>query len=202
MRNRASIVLTGALALAGLTGGAVVVPALAAAATTEQSTAAAVGDRVDRITQALQGLVDDGTLTAEQQRRVAETLDAELPRRGPGGHGHGRGGKRLDLGAAAEVLGVSEDELHTALHEGKSLAQVAQEQDVERQALVDALVASAQERLAQAVTDGRLTQEEADARRAELPERIEQLVDREGLPARGHRGPPPQDAAEPSVPRS
>jgi lambda repressor-like predicted transcriptional regulator len=57
---------------------------------------------------------------------------------------------------------VSQDELLTALRDGGSLAAVAEEQGVELDTLVQALVEAAQERLDAAVADGRLIQEQAD----------------------------------------
>ncbi len=110
--------------------------------------------------------------------RMAELVDRTLPERGEGHGGGGRMG-RFDDGAAAEVLGLTADELREQLRSGKTLAEVATDQGVERQTLVDALVASANERLAQAVTDGKITQEQADERAADLPEMIEKLVDGE-----------------------
>ena len=68
MRSRTrNVVLATTLGVAGLAGGAVLAPALATAATTEQTAAAAVTDRVERLSQALQGLVDDGTLNDAQR---------------------------------------------------------------------------------------------------------------------------------------
>jgi hypothetical protein len=183
-----SIVLTGVLGLGGLTAGAVVVPAVASAQT-GTSTADAVGERVSRIAEALSGLVSDGSISQAQADEVAAVLAEELPRlghghgRGPGGPGRGGLGRHLD--AAAEVIGVSEDDLRAALEGGRSLAQVAEENDVERQAVVDALVAAASAHVDEHLAAGDITQEQADARKAELAERVGALVDREGLPARG-----------------
>ena len=70
------------------------------------------------------------------------------------------GGFALD--AAAEALGITAEELRTALGEGKTLAQIAETEGVETDALVEDLVAAATERIKQAVTDERLTQERAD----------------------------------------
>ncbi|MFZ6004353.1 MAG: hypothetical protein ACOYXM_10530 [Actinomycetota bacterium] len=82
---------------------------------------------------------------------------------GPGGHlGHRGAG----LAAAAEALGITEDELRTALQDGKSIAQVAEEEGVDVQVVIDALVADATERL-----------EEIEAA---LPERMTELVNRTG----------------------
>ena len=59
---------------------------------------------------------------------------------------------------------------------------VAERTDV----LVDALVAAETERITQAVTDGRLTQEEADERLADLEARVTERVSTE-RPERGER---------------
>ena len=169
----------GAVAAGGL--GLVLLGApLASAAETGTGTSAGAtgGGRLQAIRDALAGLVGDGTLSQEQADTVASTLDSsDALRGGPGGHGGGRG---VDLDAAAEAIGLSAEDLRTALQaDGATLAGVAAEHGVAEQTLVDALVADATERLAQAVTDGRLTQEEADERTADLPERIAGLVDRE-----------------------
>jgi hypothetical protein len=76
------------------------------------------------------------------------------------------------LGTAATALGMTADELRAELEEGRSIAQVAEERDVDVQVVVDALVAEGTERLEAAI--------------AELPERAAELVEREGLPGRGH----------------
>ena len=94
------------------------------------------------------------------------------------------------------MLGTTVEELRTALDGGQSLAGLAEEAGVERQALVDALVAEGTERLQEAVSSGRLSQEEADERAAELADHVAEHVDREGLPVRGHRGSPPEAPAE------
>ncbi|HSK53806.1 MAG TPA: hypothetical protein VK908_01000 [Jiangellales bacterium] len=106
--------------------------------------------------------------------------------RGPGGHGMmlGRG-----LDTAADALGVTDAELRSALEEGMSIADVAEDQGVDVQEVVDALVAAATERLDQAVEDGRLEEDRAEEIKAALPQRVAAMVEREGLPGRGGRGP-------------
>jgi hypothetical protein len=177
---------------------------VASASTSEES----VGGRLAALTEALAGLVSDGTLTQAQADEVASTLDESDLLRGHGGPGGwgghgGRGG--LDLDVAAEALGVTTEELRTALAvDGTTLADVAAEEGVEVSTLVDALVASGTERLDQAVTDGRLTREEADERIAALPERVAALVEREprgggwgrGLRGGGPKGVPGDDAGD------
>ncbi|MGY1824233.1 hypothetical protein [Geodermatophilus sp. SYSU D00079] len=166
----------GVLALSGL---AVAVPALA----DTDGTGAASSSAVDRVRDALSGLVSDGSLSEEQADEVASTL-GEAGLGGRGDHG-GRPG----LAAAATALGTTEEELRTALAaDGATLATVAADRGVDRDTLVTALTEAARERIATAVEDGRLSQQEADQRLAELGERIEALVDRTGP---GSHGPGP-----------
>jgi hypothetical protein len=85
--------------------------------------------------------------------------------RGPGGPG-GRGLGQVELEAAAKVLGMTADELSTALQNGKTLEQLATEKGVaiaDVQAAIQAAhAAELRDRIAQAVTDGTITQENAD----------------------------------------
>ncbi len=194
MKHRAtSIILATALGLGGVTASMVVAPALAAAATGE-SAGAAVSERVTRVTDALAGLVSDGSISQAQADEVATTLAESLPRgdghgggRGPGGPGFGRG-----LEAAAGVLDVTVEELRAALRDGRSLADVAEAEGISTDTLIAGLVEAAEVHLAEHVAAGRLTQAAADARTAELTERITASVEREGLPGRGGRGGAPK----------
>ncbi|MFP5334153.1 MAG: hypothetical protein ACLGIV_02470 [Actinomycetes bacterium] len=185
-RKLTTLAAAGALGVAGVTGvalaGAALAPASAATAeSTDADDPSWLEGRVERIADALQGLVSDGTLTQDQVDAVAETLAEEAPfaHHGPGMHGLGRA-----LDTAAETLGVTTDELRDALRDGQTLAEVAEAQGVEVDALVDALVAAAQERLDEAVSDGRITQERADEIAGTLEERIAQHVE-QGVPTRG-----------------
>jgi len=156
------------------------------------------GERPDpsaRITEALAPLVEDGTLTQEQADKVAATLAESLPGRGgPGGgpgRGHGGPGGGPGLDAAATALGISVEELRTALSEGQSIAQVAETEGVDVQVVVDALVADRAAKLAEKVTAGELTQEEADAKLAEATERITERIE-QVRPERGEEPPAPE----------
>lgn len=181
--RRASIALASTLAVAGLTGGVVLGPAIADAASGQATPAAAVGDRVDKIKKALQGLVDDGTITSDQRDKVASTLADRLP---PPGHGP-RGPKGLALDVAAQALGMSEQDLRAQLRAGKSVADVAKDKGVALDKVTGALQKAAEDRLAQAVEDGRLTQAQADEEKAELSQKIADGVQRKGVgPGKGH----------------
>lgn len=181
--RRASLALAGTIAVAGLTGGVVLGPAIADAASGQSTPAAAVADRVDRIKQALQGLVDDGTITPAQRDEVASTLADKLP---PPGHGP-RGVRGLALDVAAQALGTTEQELRTQLRSGKSIADVAKDKGVALDKVTAALQKAAEDRLAQAVEDGRLTQAQAEQEKAELAQKIADAVQRKGGgPGKGH----------------
>ena len=72
----------------------------------------------------------------------------------------------VELEAAAKALGMTSDELTTALQAGKTLEQVAADQGVDYQKVQDAVSAARQEemraRIEQAVADGTTTQAKAD----------------------------------------
>lgn len=87
----------------------------------------------------------------------------------PDGHG-----PKLD--AAAQALNLSVDDLRERLRDGKTLAQVAQDQNVDVQKVIDAMVAEATARIDQKVQEGDLTADEANERKANLEERITRLV--------------------------
>lgn len=178
----------GAGALAGAAIGlTMVVPSFTSAATDEstlEAPAAEVSplteqDQVEpgsRLRETLQPLVDDGTITAEQADAVAEHLVEHRPER-PGREErreHRR--ERFDGDVVAEIIGIDAEALRTELREGSSIAEIAEANGVDPQAVVDALVAEASDHLDVAVENGRLTAEEAAERLAERTERIEARV--------------------------
>ena len=185
-KRTVGLILTGVLAT-GAVGAVAITPA---SATTSDNV---VTSRLASIKGALSGLVKDGTLTQAQADKVATTLDTQLPQRGmrgmrgmggPGGHLGGMGMAQTHE-AAAKALGMTTDELTTAVQGGKSLADVAKDQKVSVTALVKAMVASAESQLATAVKDGTLTKAQADTMKSSLTERITDQVNR----VRSQRGP-------------
>lgn len=115
-----------------------------------------------------------------------------------------RGHRGPKLEAAAEAIGVTVEDLHAALEDGQTIAQVAEANGVDVQTVIDALVADANAHLDEAVAEGRLSAEEADEKRAELTERITERVNnpRPERPEgeRGPRGPRPGDDAPADAP--
>lgn len=112
--------------------------------------------------------------------------DRDCARGGPGGRGHR--GVGADLDAAAEALGTTEDDLRDALGDGKSLADVAGERNVDVQRVIDALVASATARIDDKVADGDLEAADATELKEDLPERVTELVNRDGGARPGGHG--------------
>ncbi|CAM3724386.1 hypothetical protein COLU111180_05160 [Cohnella lubricantis] len=89
------------------------------------------------------------------------------------------------------LLKIDADTLHKELQAGKSLAEIAKEKGVDRQKVIDLLVAQQQARLAEAVKSGKLTQEQAAKWSEGIQERTEKFVDRKGPLMRqrhGHMG--------------
>lgn len=141
--------------------------------------------------------VEEDRLTEEQAERLREGLESgEAPLlMGPwGGHGpghHGVHGFPGGLDAAAEYLGLSEDELRYALRDGDTLADVAEERGKPVDELVRAMVDAARADLDEAVEDGRLTDEMRESMLVTLDERIRSLVNegfRHAPGGPGHRG--------------
>ncbi|HEX4981880.1 MAG TPA: hypothetical protein VFV63_09285 [Ilumatobacteraceae bacterium] len=134
-----------------------------------------------RLREKLQELVDNGTLTSEQADAVTAFLVENRPERGghhgfPGGPGRGHFGIGIERGEIAELFGLEPDALRDLLRDGQSLADIATDQGVEVQTVIDTLVNAVKEHLDAAVDNGRLTQEEADAKLAEITERITEMV--------------------------
>lgn len=130
-----------------------------------------------RVRDMLQPLVDDGTISASQADAVTTHIVENAPdrsgRRGPGHH-KGPGGR---LGGASseavlDLLGIDAETLRAELRDGNSLADVAEANGVDTQAVIDAIVAEAQAKLDEALDSGKIDAEKA----AEVAENIEDRV--------------------------
>lgn len=139
-------------------------------------------DHAARLQDVLQPLVDDGTLTQAQADKVIAALEAAGPM--GGGHGGPGMGRGAHLDAAAAVIGITTDELQTALQGGQTLAEIAVANGSTAQAVIDAMVAEVTAHFDEEVAAGEHTQEEADARIAEATTRITDMVNN-GAPAGG-----------------
>ena len=119
----------------------------------------------------LVGLLVVGAALAQGQTPPTPTPTA--PQKGmPQGkgsfRGHGWGGPIAGIGAPggvdeiAKLLNMTPDQIWAERVLGKTIADLAKEKGVSNQQLVDALVASQKTMLDQMVTNGRLTQAQAD----------------------------------------
>jgi len=202
MRKRDKTIITGTAAVLAVAGAGAALAATDALSPEERSQAV-IDDAAKQLgiesselsaalKQALENRIDEavdaGTLTEEQGSALKERLEsAGVPlvfgSFGPSfgdrfEHGFGLGsfGK---LEAAATYLGLTEDALHDALHDGTSLADIAKAEGKSVAGLVDALVAEAGERIDSAVAEGRLSEERAAELKGDLEERTTDLVNRE-----------------------
>lgn len=146
---------------------------------------------LEPVTEHLDQAVADGKLTqeeadaklAEVTERLSEQLEnddllANRPSRRPGNRTPRP--NRQHLETIAEVLGMEAEDLREALVDGQTVAEIAEAQGVSLDTIVEALLAPAVERLNQAVADGKMTQEEADAKLEELTDRLREQLENGG----------------------
>jgi len=154
-----------------------------------QQFASRLGVTTDKVKEAYSGAysdmldqeVKDGKITQAQADQLKQDLanraaqgDA-LPGFGPGegrGHGFGKGGMRggmfglgdeMSLASFAKALKMTEADLTSALQSGKTIADVAKDKGVDIAQVKTSVLADLEATLDQAVTNGKLTQTQADA---------------------------------------
>jgi polyhydroxyalkanoate synthesis regulator phasin len=151
--------------------------------------------------------VASGRITQEQADRMKERVaegDSLLPFGGP--H-RGPEGARVLPDAAAQALGITQDELMTELKDGKSLAEVAEAKGMSVDDFKAALLTQVKAQLDSLVADGTLTQAQADRVMQSTRDNIDSIVNAQGGfggcggPGRGAgglgrwQGPPPDDGS-------
>jgi polyhydroxyalkanoate synthesis regulator phasin len=158
----------------------------------EEKLTTAVDEAYD---ETLDEAVSSGRLTQEQADRLKERGFDFAPQfgRGPGFGERGpmQGVQLMD--AAAEALGMSADDLMAELKDGKSLADVAEAKGISVEKLTSDLLGQVKAQLDGLVSDGKLTQEQADNIYVQTESNIDQIVsDTSGLGGpcgpRGGRG--------------
>lgn len=167
-------------------GAAFFTPVIAGAQDDVVEAEQAAPERSERISEALQVLVDDGTLTEAQRDAVVETLQNARPDRGEFRERLGQRGPR-GAGEIAEILGLEGSEMREALRNGSSIAELAEAQGIDSADVVDAIVARAEERLDTAVENGRIDDTQAAEMLTQAAERAEDLVNGE-IEFGGRRG--------------
>ena len=128
--------------------------------------------------------VAEGWLTEEQAEMMRWRLE-QAPGAGIGGFGKGfhMGGPGMGhlgnnlLSVAAEQLNMTLTELMDALQDGSSIADLAEEAGVDTQTIVDAYLAEVREDVDEAVSEGRMTQTQADYYLEQLQTRITGQLD-------------------------
>lgn len=142
-------------------------------------------------TETLDEAVADGNLTEEQAQRLEES---GFPF-GGGRMGHERVHIRA---AAAEVLGMTKDDLMEQLQDGNSLADVAEAQGMSMEDFKAALLEQIQAQLDELVAAGDLTQDQADETFQRTEDNIDDIVAGEGCgPGLGGPRPGPGGFGEP-----
>ena len=74
--------------------------------------------------------------------------------------------------AVTKLLGMSQEQIQTEREAGKSIVEIAQEKNINEQALIGGMLEAKKQNLQEAVTDGYLTQVQADERLEWMNERI------------------------------
>jgi polyhydroxyalkanoate synthesis regulator phasin len=144
--------------------------------------------RIDLVNKA----VADGKLTQEQANRMIQAIQNG---QGPGQPGMGQRGQRPGQGqqspgqgqrgpgmagpgqAIADLLGMTPQDLRTALQGGKSLAQVAEAKGVSRDTLKAKILETQKARLDAAVAAGRMTAEQAQQAATRMSANIDRMLD-------------------------
>jgi uncharacterized protein YidB (DUF937 family) len=114
---------------------------------------------------------------------VAAAADGSTTPTDPSAQAVKHPGLRLKVRRAAvkvviDTLGVSRQDLRTAMKGGQTLSQYATSLGKDPQTLVDALTNAAATKLDQLVADGTINQERADTVKSKLPTRIDKLMNR------------------------
>ena len=142
-----------------------------------------------------------GLASADDESPTTSTLESEEVSEGGVGEGyahthahrHRRGGgepgERAE--ALAGVIGITTDELRAGFEAGQTLAEIAADHGVSGDELAAAMLAEMEERLDEAVAEGRIDAEKAEERLANAEEHIDEAINREpgeGKGGFGHHG--------------
>ncbi len=138
-----------------------------------------VETRQTQVTDRLAPLVEDGTITQDQADAIAESFSQRFADRLAQKEEH-RAEREATRQELLTLLDMVAEELRTAVSEGMTLAEIAEQQGTSAQAVIDLMVGRAEEQLADAVANERLTQAEADEKLAEITDKITDKVNNGG----------------------
>src|SRR5205814_7825029 len=166
--------------IAALGGGAfvlnAVLPAGASSRSVKQTASSGPGDQSPKcegprakFKNVLDGLVQDNTITQDQEDKIVQAFKDAAPDkkhgRGPGGRQGRRQVVKGMVETAADAIHIAPADLVTALQSGKSVADVATENNVDPATVVQAIVDAGNAKIEQAVTNGKVDQTRADKRK-------------------------------------
>lgn len=130
----------------------------------------------NRFDQAIDGLVTNGTLNAQQAQAVKQALNNAAPR--------AKACERLALLREAKVgqavqnlLGMNGQEIRQQFRAGKSLSEMAQAKGIDRQKLIDTITTAIGNELDTLVQNGTITAQRKTELMAQIAPRIQALVD-------------------------
>jgi len=128
----------------------------------------------------LDQLVGQNKLNATQENDILAAWQQYQQQHPRGDHGFGRGPGGGFFGSdsttVATALKLTPDQLKQQVQSGKSIAQIAQAQNVSLQAVQDAIIAAAKSRFDQDVAAGRMTSDQETQRLNDLKTRIPQRL--------------------------
>ena len=126
-------------------------------------------------------MVAAGQITPEVAEKLKSAERSGFGGRLFGGDRH-RAGRILHnvIEAVAAVIGVDKTDVVTALRDGQSPAQFAESHGIDHSTLVANLTTVLQAKIADALAQGTITQEQADKLSQALSEKIDKAVDHEG----------------------
>jgi len=131
-----------------------------------------------------------GKISPEEAEQIRQRIEEGQ------GLGFGLRGWRIHalggiVSSVAETLDMTPREIAQDLRQGQSLAEIGQAKGVSTYTLKSAILTAADEKLDQAVADGKLTQDQADKIMTRLTDNIDKILNwkrgsgGEGLPRRG-----------------
>jgi len=132
----------------------------------------------------LDGLVNDGTISQDQEDKIIQAFKDAKPDKAPGQGPRGRRGHGPAAGqilegmvdVAANTIGVQPSDLTNELKNGKSVADVATAHNVDPQTVVQAIVDAGNKKVDDAVTNGKLTPEQGDKIKSHLSDAATKFV--------------------------
>ena len=130
-------------------------------------------------TPSAEAVTDDLSAVSLAQEVTSDTTESGETGPAFGHRGHGDRGPRGGglTGDVAEELGIDTEAFRESLADGATIAEALEAQGVSSDDATAAIKAEMEERLSEAVADGKLTQEEADEKLAEADERIAEMLE-------------------------